>query len=126
MVGLQAAQRVLDLGHDPAPRGASLVGILTHREAHLGREDDAVPTPLERFAHDLFRGALAIRVGGVDEVDPRVQRLVDDLDRVVVVGVADGHAEHQCAEPVGTDLDTGPAEGAVLHAVSPGVVVEVW
>ena len=118
VVGLQAAQRVLDLGHDPAPGVAPLVGVIAHRACTLGRQDDVVAASLERLAHDLFGLAAGVRVGGVDEVDPGVQRLVDDADRVVVVGVADG-PEHHRAERVGTDLDAGPAEGAVLHAVSP-------
>ena len=90
VVGLQAAQRVLDRGHDPAPRGALLIGIVAHRAAELRREDHAVAAPLERLADDLL--GVAVGVGGVDEVDPRVQRFVDDADRVVVVGVADGRA----------------------------------
>jgi hypothetical protein len=49
---------------------------------------------------------------------------VDDADRVVVVGVADGRAEHQRAERVGADLDAGPAEGAVLHRAPPRVAVK--
>src|SRR4029079_9269459 len=47
----------------------------------------------------------------------------DDADRFVVVGVSGG-PEHHGAERVGTDLDAGPAKGAVLHVVSPGSVVE--
>ena len=113
VVGLQAAQRVLDRGHDPAPRRALLIGIVTHRAAHLGREDDAVAAPLQSLADDHL--GVAVGVGGVDEVDPGVQRLVDDAGRVVRVGVADGRREHQGAERVGADLDAGPAEGAVLH-----------
>jgi hypothetical protein len=64
VVGLQAAQRVLDRGHDPASRGALLIGIVAHWATELGREDDAVTTPFERLAHNLFR--VAVGVGGVD------------------------------------------------------------
>jgi hypothetical protein len=115
-VGLQAAQRVLDRGHDPAPRGSLVVGIVACRAAELGREDNAAAAPLERFAHGHL--GLAVCVGSIDEVDPRVQRLVDDAGRVIVVGVADGRAESQSAQRVGADLDTGPPEGPVLHADS--------
>jgi hypothetical protein len=72
---------------------------------------------LERLAHDLLGLAGRVPVGGVDEVDPRVQRLVRDADAVVVVRVA-ARPEHHGAERVGTDLDAGPAEGAVLHEAS--------
>jgi hypothetical protein len=50
VVGLEAAQRVLDRGHDPAPRGALLIRIVTHRATELGCQDNAVATPFERFA----------------------------------------------------------------------------
>jgi len=121
VVGLQAAQRVLDRGHDPAPRGASLIGIVTHRATQLGGKDDVAAASLERLPHDLFGLAVGVHVGGVDEVDPRVQCFVDDTDGVVVVGVADGPdgPEHHGTERIGTDLDAGAAEGAVLHAVFP-------
>jgi hypothetical protein len=76
-----------------------VIGIVAGRTANLGGEDDAVATPLERLADEDF--GIAVGVGGVNEVDPRVQRLVDDADGIVVVGVADGRAECQCAEGVG-------------------------
>src|SRR5260370_4589191 len=60
-----------------------------------------------------------------NEVDPRVQRLVDDAGRLVVVGVADGRPERQRAEGVGADLDAVPAEGAVLHT-APSVPREMY
>ncbi len=87
VVGLQAAQQfstavMIQRREVPCRLESSPIGRLN------GREDDAVTTPFERLAHDLF--GVAVGVGGVDEVDARVQRLVDDADRVVVVGVADG------------------------------------
>jgi hypothetical protein len=54
VVGLQAAQRVLDLGDDPAPRVALLIRVIAHRAVHLGGQHDVVAAPLERLAHDLF------------------------------------------------------------------------
>jgi hypothetical protein len=71
VVGLQATQRVLDRGYDPAPRGSLPIGIVAHRATELGREDDAVTTPFEHLAHDLF--GVAVGVGGVDKVDARVR-----------------------------------------------------
>ena len=54
VVGLQAAQRVLDRAHDPAPRVAPLVGVVAHRAADLGGEHDVVAAALERLADDLL------------------------------------------------------------------------
>jgi len=97
-VGPQAAQAVLDLLDDPAARVAELVGVVAHGAVHLGGEDDVLaPAAGERLADDLLRLAARVDVRGVDEVDPRVERAVDDPDRLVVVGIAP-LAEHHRAE----------------------------
>jgi hypothetical protein len=80
-------------------------------------QHDVVAAAFERLADDLFGLTGGIDVGGVDEVDPGVQRAVDDADRVVVVGVAPG-AEHHRAEAELRDLDAGAPERAVVHGFS--------
>ena len=82
-VGLQALQRGLDLAHDPAPRVAGLVRVVAHRAVELGGEDDVVAPVVggQRLADDLLGLAARVDVGGVDEVDARVERPVDDPDR---------------------------------------------
>jgi len=119
VVGPQPPKRVLDGGDDPAPRGPLVVRALPDRAAELGGEHDVVPAALQRLADHLL--GVAVGVGGVDDVDARVDRLVDDPGRVPGV-VAHGRREHQRAEGVGADLDAGPAEGAVLHGSLPFVV----
>ena len=120
-VGAQAPQRVLDLGDDPAPRDAAAVGIVTHRAPELRGQHDVVAAALQGLADDLLRLAGGVDVGGVDEVDPGIQRAVDDADRVVVVGVAPC-AEHHRAEAELRDLDAGASERAVFHGSGYGVV----
>ena len=62
------------------------LGVLAHRHVDLGREDDVVaPAAGERLADDLLRLAARVDVSGVDEVDPGVERAVDDPDALVVV-----------------------------------------
>src|SRR3954452_21249929 len=63
---------------------------------------------------DLLGHAAGVDVGGVDEVDPGVQRTVDDADGVGAVVVAPG-AEHHRTEAHRADLDAGAAERSVLH-----------
>ena len=97
-VGVQPPQRVLDAADDPAPGSAPLAGVVAHREADLRRQDDVVALAAgECLADDLLGLAGGVDVGGVDEVDPGVERGVDDPDRFVVVGLAPG-AEHHRAE----------------------------
>ena len=68
VVGLQAAQRTLDRGEYPTPRGALPVGVVAHGAAERRRQYHAVAAPLE-LADDLLGVAVAIR--SVDEVDQR-------------------------------------------------------
>ena len=97
-LGLQPAQRVLDRFDDPAPPGAAMVGVLVHRKTELHRQHHVVAAAAgQRLAEDQFRLTGGIAVGGVDEVDPGIERLVDDSNRVVVVGVAEC-AEHHRTE----------------------------
>ena len=52
-----------------------MVRIVAHRVVHLTGEHDVVAPALECLADDLLGFALGVHVGGVDEVDPRVQAL---------------------------------------------------
>ena len=115
-VRLEAPQAVLDRARDPAARVAELVRIVAHLAVELGGQHDVVALAARQgLADDLLGLAARVDVGGVDEVDPGVERGVDDPDRLVVVGVAPG-AEHHGAEAEWADLDSGAAECAVFHA----------
>ena len=72
-----------------------------------------VTAALKGPADNLLR--VSVRVSGVDEVDACVERLVDNPDRVLGVGVADLRGEHERAEPVPADLDACSAKVSVLH-----------
>src|ERR1019366_3405504 len=113
--GLQAAQARLALADDPAPRVALGVGVVAHLAMHLGGEHHLVPpSPGEGLTDDLLGLALRVDVGGVDEVDPRVEGPMDDADRVFVILVTPG-AKHHGAEAEFADVDPSAAEGALLH-----------
>ncbi len=70
--------------------------------------------PAERLADDLLGLAARVDVGGVDEVDPGVERAVDDPDAVVVIWVAPV-AEHHRAEAERADLGPCVSQRAVVH-----------
>jgi hypothetical protein len=115
-VGLQALERRLDRAEDPAPRVARLVGIVAHRAVELRREHDVVAAAAGKgLADDLLGLPPRVDVGGVDEVDARVERAVDDADRRVVVGLAP-RAEHHRAEAQRRDLHAGACERSLVHA----------
>jgi len=54
VLGLQASQRVLHFGDDPAPRVALLIRVLSHRPIDLGGEHDVVAAALQGLADDLL------------------------------------------------------------------------
>jgi hypothetical protein len=114
-VGFQAPQRRLDLAYHPAARVPGLVGVLAHRAVELRSEHHVLaPAAGERLADDLLGLAARVHVGGVDEVDARVERSVDDPDRHVVIGLAP-RAEHHRPEAQGAHAYSGAGEGAHLH-----------
>jgi hypothetical protein len=110
----EPAQRVLDLGHDPAAGAATVVRIVVERHEELRGEHDVITAPLERLADDGLRLAVREHVGGVDEVDTGVERPVNDLDALAVV-LGTPVAEHHRAQAQLADLDTGAAQRSQLH-----------
>jgi hypothetical protein len=83
----------------------------------LGRHHDLFRSLGPQPRHQPLRAAVAVHVGGVDEVDALVHRAVQRAQRLGVVGAAPGVA----ADGPGAEADRGDAEGgatqrAVLHA----------
>src|SRR4029077_11187418 len=103
---------------DRLAREAALVRPGADRRPDLGGEHRPLAPPLQRLADDHLRLPLGVAVGGVDEIDPCVQRPMDDADRLLVIGVPPT-AEHHRAEAERGDLQTAPAEIPVLHRPSP-------
>ena len=100
---------------DPAPRVPGHVRVGAHGRVHLGGQDHAVtPATGEGLGHDLLGLPAGVHVRGVDEVDPGVERGVDDADTVVVVGVPPG-AEHHGSEAQRGHLHAGASQGAKVH-----------
>ncbi len=78
VVGAEAAQALLDFVADPAAGVALPVHAFAHLAVHFGREHHVVAAALQRLADDLLRLALRVHVGGVDEVDAVVERVMND------------------------------------------------
>ena len=123
MVGLQAAQARVARGADVTRREAAVVRPLRHRSVHLGGEHDllaSVTALREPVADDRLRRAralvAAVPVGGVEEVDAVIERLVHDHERVAL---RRERSEVHGAETQLADAQRRTSESPVLHAVRP-------
>ena len=80
-IGAQAPQAVLDRVGEVIATGPVIVRTRPHARDRLGGEYDLVASPArgQDVAHDGFGQAATVDIGGVDEVDPGVERFADDL-----------------------------------------------
>ena len=81
VIGAEAAQAVVDGVHDVLARKSPLVGIVAHRIEYFGGDDDAVARAAEIFqsaAQYLFAYADRIHVRGIEEIDAKFQRALDE------------------------------------------------
>ena len=133
VVHAEPPQRVVDGVHDVLARQAALVGVVAHRVVDLGGDDHLVARGaeiLQRPAGDLLAGAARVHVGGVEEVDPGLERRARRRAALLVLvehpvaplaGAVGHHAE---AEP--RHLEAGGAEIDVFHrGFSVGMMREV-
>jgi hypothetical protein len=72
------------------------------------------PAACQGLADDHLGLTSGVDIGGVDEVDPGIQRPVDDPDTLGVVFGAP-LAEHHGAQAQAADGDAGASQTAMLH-----------
>src|SRR5207302_3564885 len=73
--------------------------------AHLCRHEYVLPADLlDRSAHHFFRVAFSIRLGGVDQVDPQVNR---PFHRLLTIGIPHIGAPGLAARLPHADSDRG-------------------
>ena len=114
MVRSQPAQARFDGAHDPHTGVAAIVRTGTHGVVELRRQHDLVPTAHDGLADDLLGLTVRVHVGGIDEVDPGVQRLMHRADALVVILVAPRPEGHR-AQAVGAHADAGSSEDPIFH-----------
>ena len=102
VVGAQPFERRLQRAAHVVPRS---LRALAHPE--LGREHDLIATPFEDLAEETLALAAPVDVRRVEEVDPFLERALDDGPRPVEVEAA---AEVVAAEPDPRDLDAARPE----------------
>jgi hypothetical protein len=115
-IGAEAPQAGIGRVHDPFARQAALVAPLAHRVRDLGRQHPIQSARCDGGADDLLRLAGIVAIGGVDEIDARIERARDDA--VAGRRIGRGSEQHR-AEAQPADRDAAAAEGAIFHDESP-------
>jgi hypothetical protein len=67
-------------------RGAHVVRPVTQTKRRLGGDKRPVALALQSLAQHLFRAAIGVNVGGIEEVDAGLQTDVDQPPRFLHVG----------------------------------------
>ena len=101
VIRLQALERGLDPVDDVLAGEAGVVRPVAHPAVHLGGHDGLVAPPGDGFPDVLLGDAARVDVRRVDEVDPDVERPVDDPGRL---GLVRSVAEGVAAQPYGGHL----------------------
>jgi hypothetical protein len=80
IIHTEPTQAVVNLGEDRLARQPGAIGAGTHPAVNLGGDDDLVAAReiLDRAAQDFFTVAERIAVRGVEEIDARFERLLNE------------------------------------------------
>ncbi len=116
IVGLQPAQRRLALRNYVA---AAVAGgqdiVIVHATVDLGCQHDLVPLAAarERLTDDLLAAAAVVDIGRIEEVNPLIERGVDDGHCLIFWG---WKSEIHTAETEDAYLYACAAETAIFHS----------
>jgi hypothetical protein len=121
VVDAKAAKRVFAGLNQVIARRADIVGTVAHCESSFRGDENAVAFAGDGFAEDFFREAARINVGGVEEIDARVETDIDEARGFGNVAGAPGFEEFVAAtERAGAqtkngNLQAGMAELSEFH-----------
>ncbi len=93
--------------------------VLAHLVVHFRRDDRLLAVALQRLAEDPLGLASRVHVRRVEEVDPEVDRAVDDLLALLVFQnplAPVARAEAHTAEAESADFHARVSERRILHA----------
>src|SRR5258708_793479 len=99
MVGLQAAQASLNAVHDVAAGSPDVIAPRADAAVDLGRDHDMLARDfevLQRLSEDLFALTLRVNICGIEEIDPALDRCLDQLIGSRLANGPDGF-EHSSA-----------------------------
>ncbi|NCW41274.1 MAG: aldo/keto reductase, partial [Betaproteobacteria bacterium] len=109
-VGAQAAQAVVYLTHDPAPRQAPIVGLIAHGVGHLGGHDPALTISGNQLPQHALGGTARVIVRGVHGVYARLAAGFDHAPGFIHRGLI---PKHHRAQPQGRRFEAAMAERSI-------------
>src|SRR5580692_1609952 len=86
-VGSETTQAVIQFAKDRLARQPRPVRTRPHPAIDLGRDHDILASRelLQRAAQNLLRGAVRIDVGGIKEIDPELDGLLDQRPALFLI-----------------------------------------
>ena len=80
VIGLQAAEALVELKKDCLAREAAAIGLVAHDAVQLGGDDDgfAAGVCLQKSPENIFAFAARIHIGSVKKIDPQVEGLAEE------------------------------------------------
>ena len=124
VIGLHPPQAVFARLADVERGKLAVVRRRAARVVDLRRDHDALTPPItlrEPTAHDGLGqfAAVAVDVGGVEEVQPELETAIDDAERLVLVGLhatpLGPHAEVHGAETQWAHAESGTSKKSIVH-----------
>ena len=122
-IGRQAPEASIQLCADGGGAYAFVLGSFADVHAHLGGQHDAVAASLQGLAQDLLGhpaggtyhpGVTLVHVGGIDEIDPVVDRPAREA---YCVRLLYRRAEGHCAQAYGRHAQISQGNLAFVHDV---------
>ena len=118
MIGVEIAQTLFQRRDDPRATAVSAIGHLRIADTDLGHEADIAPLRAQSARQRPFGNPHAVRFGGMETIDPGVQRPMHRLLELDRVDRTVGSAYFPAAETDGGNLHAGSAELSVFHGAS--------
>ena len=106
---------------DGRARQADVVGSFTHLVPDLARQDQPLPPFRENLPQHLFRLSLVVHVRGVEEVDSRVETLIDHAGRAGLVRLG---TQRHGAEGKARDSQISMRQKTIFHQYLPAQCVD--
>jgi hypothetical protein len=122
IIHTEPTQAVVDLGEDSFARKPGAIGAGTHPAEHLSGDDDLVAAReiVDRAAKNFFAVAERIAVRGVEAIDARFERLLNEWS-ALLLGEAPGvipeiaAAIAHATEANARNVKASPAELGIFH-----------